>query len=657
MFRNKIFIVILIFFSLTTYSNSPAVDFYNSGLDAFNNYDYFLAYEKYHNAIELNPNYFEPILGLAELLFLMGEYEQSLVYISRGLSLDKKNIKLLNIKGRTLMGLNQFEDAEKIFNQILNIDRTNFDARLGLSDLAVVTGAFDKATRGYKDIINITGKNKRALMSLILVYDSLNYSNSAEKYILKLLEQFPNDIDVRLLAAKHYKNRGDTRKALENGTIAFNIQPKYFDTTIFLSNLYLDIGEYSKAIDLLMPFTETRANKYIVWYLLGKAYELNNEIDKALNFYHKTLKIRAGDEISRIAIENLILENRLYDEKITKELSQTHFKKAKQYLDKNYLKKALSEYRQGLKLNPFSKKGREGLAEYYKRSKYNAVYYDKISELYKQNPDNIEYADNTEIYKSFLKNSVAFRWGIDQFDELQVSKNYFNIAVFFKEKKDNLHYGIEEELLKYCKYQMAGNYRMNINFESSVVESFSKAFEVSKQNGSDYFLVIEVEEAQRSISLVANLFFSSSGVKAGTYKIVRTGNDMIANTINTLIDKITADFPLFGSIVRIEFDKAVVNIGKIDGVKVGDKLYIVRNGTLGFGKSKFAKKYKENDVIAYLTIDKVDDIISEGTIERRYFYDLVNEQDKVILQPKDAPPLKKEKSVPWEIYQEILKIK
>ena len=107
--------------------------------------------------------------------------------------------------------------------------------------------------------------------------------------------------------------------------------------------------------------------------------------------------------------------------------------------------------------------------------------------------------------------------------------------------------------------------------------------------------------------------------------------------------------------IRYEFDKILINLGKADGLRPGDRLHIVRQGYLTPGKQRLDLLYRDSSVLGSAVVLRVEDLISECRVEKRFFYDFINEQDHVILTNKNTPPPQNDEQTVSEIYKEILK--
>lgn len=94
--------------------------------------------------------------------------------------------------------------------------------------------------------------------------------------------------------------------------------------------------------------------------------------------------------------------------------------------------------------------------------------------------------------------------------------------------------------------------------------------------------------------------------------------------------------PLRGTLLRRIGDRILVDLGRNDGLAVGDLLLVVRKGALSPSPEGIGVTYREADVTAEIEISRTDEEVSEGTLRRSGYLDRSNLGDSVVRKPK--PP-------------------
>lgn len=648
-------VLCLLFFSGAVFAGPPAQtarEDYQKGLDALERYDDYTASEYFHYAIEKNPYYFEPHLGLAKLLFLMGQYEQALEFAEAAEKLNANHIDLKTLKGRIFVGLGRFDEAKVLFEEVLRRQSFNVEARLGLADLAVVGGTYETALKSYKSILKMVPNDKRALLSMIVIYDSLGSETQARAYIERCLAVFPNDIRVRLIAARHYRRAGNNAVAELHGRIALDLKQDFTDAALFLAALYLDENRIDDAENVLLPFLDYRCDLFPVYYFLGEVYRKKNDYRKAADFYRQALTLRYGDEVVRIAYENLILADESLSD-LAQEAADWHFSNAQEYFRRHFDRQGRTETVRGLRLSPENPVGLKLLGKSYKLNRLDTHYAALLQKLSAAEPENTALKDEAEVYANRQAAQVAADWKVDPF---AVVRNRFPLAIYIlKNSKSTFHYGLEEHLLAYYEAFLVGDNDFFEVIDTGTLTSFSEAFERAKRSGASSFLLLQAAENDRSIQLDGELFFADTGLRADRFRITRIGNYRFANSAQALSDSLVSKKPVTGTIVRYEFEKVLINLGKADGLKPGDRLHVIRRGYLTPGKKGLDLLYRDSAVLGAVTVERVDDTVSECRVEKRFFYDFINEQDHVVLIDKETALPQENGEIERDLYKEILK--
>ena len=171
---------------------------YKEGRDAVEAERYYLAVELFKSALELNESYLEPLVGLADSYFALSEYDEALDYILRARALDRGNADLVNLEGRIRLGLGQFEEAKLIFGRVLETQPNSIDAQFGLAELEIAFGKTANAAALYETALRISPYNRRALLSLVLVFDEMGNYEISEQYLEQVLDYHPENAQGRL---------------------------------------------------------------------------------------------------------------------------------------------------------------------------------------------------------------------------------------------------------------------------------------------------------------------------------------------------------------------------------------------------------------------------------------------------------------------------
>jgi len=631
--RFKPFGMVLILFCLIhpLWSQAEIQELYRRGAAAQDRGDFFTALELYRTALEANPSYLEPLQGTASCYFALGEYDEALNYIDRARRYASENIDLINLEGRILLGLGRFDEAQNRFASVLVREPHNVHAQFGMAEREIADGKIQNAAARFREALRISPENRRALLSLVLLYDEIGNDAAAENYITQALYFYSNVAQVRWIAARHYRSLGEIDMAWDHARAAHELDPESLDAGLLYAEISRERGEAELALSVLESLLKSHRDSSLLWYQLGMAYRRLGKIDPALQSFSTSLSMRSGDDAVRIALENTLLEATELEDQRRKRYADYHVELAAEYESRNMLLKASQEYRRGLQINPYSVTARLGLSELWQRSGYMGQYQEELLLLKQEGYVSTSLTDSLEMIAPMMENSVSRRWKVEQFN---LPRQEYKLGLFFL-PESTFHPGIEEDFLVYMKDLVQGEERLSITVTRERVTGFAEAFRLARQQGTDYFLMIRLHESERIITLQNRFYLSETGTLLSEWTVFRTGNHRIPEAFRRTVSDIGSRLIPYGRLLERRFNQGLVDLGKADGVKPGDRFTIVRSGRWRYPKDGFGFSYDPGDVVGEFLITAVDDLVSEGLVERKGFFDMVNQGD--MLFPVSAP--------------------
>lgn len=636
-------------------STQSPTTLYSQGRQAQQAGDNFKAIELYKSALQMNRSYVQPMIGLAETYFALGDFQESLNFAQAAQQYDQSNMSILDLEGRAHIGLGDFAGAKKLFDQVLAIEPNNMEAQFGLAEIKVATGEPLAAAADFESALSISPENRRALLSLILLYDSLGNTAKANQYTLLALQAHPNDALTHFIAAKHYLSTGDLPDAQAQVETALQLDPKSVDETLLLSEIYERTGQYAKVVPLIQSMLKSNASDYLLWYSLGLAYDKLGRVTDSINSFARAFTLRPDDEISRIALESVLISQVALKDPLRAKYADYHFALGEALQKRYFIDQAIREYRRGLKIDPYSMRGRLDYANASELLGFGAEYLAQLEFLNQIGKSDTSISDSISAEKSALADSVSNTWGVDQFT---LQREPYTISIFYTDQGSMIHYLAEGYLASYLRDEFQSTENISISGQPTAVDSFSQAFQDAYNAGTDYFVIFNFDESQRYFKVSGEIYASSTGTKVGSEQFYRTGNDRVTNALDSVVTSIDSLLPLRGKLINRNFDTGLIDLGYEDGLKKGDKLLIVKNGDLTLAKDRFGFDYPQSAVIGDFAVTKTDALVSEGTVTKNGFFDLINPEDWVIFPPpKGAPaPAARQPPPPGELYQSFLSI-
>jgi hypothetical protein len=344
------------------------------------------------------------------------------------------------------------------------------------------------------------------------------------------------------------------------------------------------------------------------------------------------------------------------EDPLRKNYADYHFQRGDRFQERNLFSRAHEEYRRGLQIDPYSRRGRIAFSDILSKLGFRSRSLSALTFLKEQKLSDRDTDEKIETAESLLEDRVSRDWGVE---EGIPAGQRFVLSVFVDSSAGFLlHHDSGSYLARYFGDLLVGSPRFTLATEPRAVSDYGIAFQESRQRGSEYFILLSFSETEREFSVSADLYLSRTGGKIDSFRIYRTGNDRIQNGLIRLTADLTERFPLRGSLMKREFERGLVNLGGLDGLKAGDSLLIFPEKAVTLKHDVLQFAYKPEDILGTLSVTRTDDAVSEGTIEKRGFFDRINPGDTVI---PGKPPEKAAENggempeVP--LYKKILRIR
>lgn len=623
-------ILILLLLPFTSFTQT-AIEYNKLGQQKIEEGDVYSSLEYFSKSIELNPRFHQSLYGMARAYFRLAEYDAAEFYINLSEELSKNNLEYLNLEGRINVGLGNLDKAYKIFQEVLISEPYNLTARLGIAEIDLIENRFTEAELKFRASLAISPESKRALLSLLLLYDSMGEYGKGNDVLQTLNRNYSYDPDVKLAAAEHYYRSGDLLKAEENALTLFSINSNSHNVRPLLARVYLEKGEALKSVDFLEEQLKYNRNDLQLRYLLAASYSQIGRITESLHNYDYMLKNAPYDEISRIAAENLAIKNNI--ETKIREYSQYHFNEGKKYEQLFRYDRALSEYRRGLKINPDSIEGRLRYGEIFNKRGFSGKYMDILNLLEWNGYSDVDFVKKKLQLEHLREETIADQWGVDQFYLL---KNQYDLDIYIRNPDIQAYHSLSESIIaEYFDYELEKFDRMTQVGMPRIINNDMDAYRKSHNSGSDYYLIVDYTESERVFTIQISIYLSRTGVLLNRFSVLRAGNNKVGDAIQLGTRFINDFFPYRGSIINLDGGKALINLGTLDNLVVGKRFLIVRKGKARYISEPPWYEVSNEDKLGIFTVTALDEAVSEGTVENPGFFELVNPGDEIFIVPDD----------------------
>ena len=302
-----------------------------------------LADKYFKKALEVDPNYYQAVLGRGLLKEDKEDYLGASKIYQEYLKNDEENVVILSRLVQTLFVLEKFDNIIPYMEELIRQDSSNVNLKVKLGILYTEEKEFKKAISIFESILKIAPNSDKILYYLGALYQQLEnfekaivyYSmidNSSELFfdsnlqISKLLRGLVSQYDKKSYLEKlqfvrgKLENLGSEEALLVKDSLIFseayflghhheyqsaiNIMKKISNLDIghkyFMANLYDKVKRYEDAIALMMSVIEENPeNAHALNFVGYLILENDSDFDKAYKLIKKAVEIEPNDAYIR----------------------------------------------------------------------------------------------------------------------------------------------------------------------------------------------------------------------------------------------------------------------------------------------------------------------------------------------------------------------
>ncbi|MDC7221255.1 MAG: tetratricopeptide repeat protein [Spirochaetales bacterium] len=606
-----------------------AIELYQEGRQSLVLQDYYGAIDSLQEALRLNPAYLDAILALADAYFRIEEYDEAYLFIEKASLYGRNDISLINMKARILVGREDLDEGETLFREVLREEPNNLEANLGIAEISLLRGDRKKGEEQYRRSLILAPESRRALLSLALLYDREGYPKEAEKYLDLALTYHSRDPEVYIALAEHYLRTGDVDRAsyfAQNGSL---IAPESTGPFMLLGQAFMEKEEWQAAVDPLVNALSREPMNVTLLYMLSQCY-IHLSLDKAaLKTLNKALRIEPDNEIVRISMEQFLINNPFTSAEERAELSLYHLEKGRDFEDSLYFEKAFTEYRRSRWIDPYDWEGWLMYGRIFSRLGFPGKYLDNLQAMKENGYEEEDFLEKLRIMEHRKEKDLGDKWGLDQYD--QVGHPY-DISLFSHYSNQLVHTGSEMVVSDYLKYILLRYATIN-PLMGERIRTFSQAFSAARSQGSDYFVILDFSETERTFLCRAELYLTSTGSKILETSVMRTGKNRIALAMEKLASDLEASLIPRTLVLDLEDDEAILGLGRYHRLEQGREALLFKKDSVRLITGEEGIEYNDEDLLARVVLTEVDEEISLAVIERFALFDLISRWDEVYFLP------------------------
>lgn len=245
------------------------------------------AKQAYDQALALNPNSGNALLGLARYAAATQNAEAAERYVSDAVAKDPKNPDVHMARGTLLRTQGKSDEALAAFDQVLALDPHHRTAHIEKAYVEITRGKYPAA----KAEIDAADKNSPG--SLLVTYTRALYEFSQGKYaaaqdaLQRVLKAAPDHMPSVLLAGASEMNLGSTQQAEQHLRKYLETYPNDVYARKLLAQTLLKSSQPADAAATLAPTLENAGNDPQLLALAGESYMQVRDFGKASSYLEK----------------------------------------------------------------------------------------------------------------------------------------------------------------------------------------------------------------------------------------------------------------------------------------------------------------------------------------------------------------------------------
>jgi tetratricopeptide (TPR) repeat protein len=251
----------------------------------------------YERAVELTPDNINFQKNLADFYCIeLGRIEDALKIYVRILKTDPQDVETLMATGQICNALEKPDDARDFFNQVLQIEPWNADARKQIEDMERPPSGASLNSESAED----------AYRRLLQTLNTLTPEGAIVE-LEKLVESYPDFAIAHNELAVLYYNIGNKEKSLRYYQQAAHLQPGNMTLQKNLADfLFVELGKVEDALQIYVDLLVTYPDDVDTLLITGHICVALKKFDDAKNFYERVLALEPGNQDANNNLQALI---------------------------------------------------------------------------------------------------------------------------------------------------------------------------------------------------------------------------------------------------------------------------------------------------------------------------------------------------------------
>ncbi len=281
----------------------------------------------------------------------------------------------LSKKGNKLLRSGNFQEAEEVLLEAVELDPGNAYILVGLGDLYRETRKFNRSISHYERILSIDEQNVFALRGIGDAYRGLNQHEKAIHYWQRYLACNQDDIQVMTRVGDSYKKLRNFSESERFYKQALAVEPNDRYALLGIGSLYYKAEKDTEALQFLERLLALDDHYVAVLTMVGNVYRRRQDYERGIVYYQKAVDYEPDNTFALYGLGDCYRWLRKYSEVVRwwglileKEPRNQvmHSRVGDAYFNMGGDEKALEHYQASLKIR-FDPYGHLGMSRIYRK--------------------------------------------------------------------------------------------------------------------------------------------------------------------------------------------------------------------------------------------------------------------------------------------------
>ncbi|NUO07165.1 MAG: tetratricopeptide repeat protein [Candidatus Brocadia sp.] len=249
--------------------------------------------------------------NIGECYKQLGLINEAEVAYKNAIELNRKEPLYYSNLAQLYTSQQRFDEAENVANTAVKLGIANHLTYLLLGKIHFIKKKPHEALDAFKQSVQIDNKDITAHVYLINLLIQINKVKDAEETLKRILSSYPDNLRLKCLMEKIKYRQGNRESVIKFIQNILKSSPSENDVYLDLGDLCIEMEEYTLAIELLERYLKTSPAEAMVITNIATCYARLGKLEAAITGFQAALKL---DPACICASQNLvalkILENK-----------------------------------------------------------------------------------------------------------------------------------------------------------------------------------------------------------------------------------------------------------------------------------------------------------------------------------------------------------